>query len=116
MLLPIREYVEVHKASSIPLNTEDFRAAGYFEKMFFKRRHFKDDWAEMHQWCRNVFGDNYTWCGGHFFFQTIDDALLYETYWGERQTEMYDWLLENNFPTDMSWTTNQKMFFKMRWS
>ncbi len=39
-------------------------------------------WQEIHSWCHENFGENYTWAGGTFAFSTDEDATMFKLAWG----------------------------------
>lgn len=39
-------------------------------------------WREIHEWCRAQFGnEHYTWTGSTFWFETEQDAVLFNLRW-----------------------------------
>lgn len=57
----------------------DLRDAGYPEASPGMEGH--RNWPEMHRWCRERFGDRYTWAGSSFFFTNDRDRVLFKLRW-----------------------------------
>lgn len=38
-------------------------------------------WREIHAWCYDQFGNEYTWTGSSFWFCTSEDALEFTLTW-----------------------------------
>lgn len=39
------------------------------------------NWRECHAWCKEQFGEHYTWTGSKFWFETEEDAMLFVLKW-----------------------------------
>lgn len=49
----------------------------------FHKVHLTDftHWHEIHEWCAQQFGRNYTWTGSSFWFTTEEDATEFTLTW-----------------------------------
>lgn len=42
----------------------------------------RDEWQEMHRWCRDCVGeDHYSWTGSTFWFENQRDAIMFALRW-----------------------------------
>lgn len=57
--------------------SDDYAQAGFHR---VRLADFKN-WNQIHVWCEQNFGDNYTWTGSVFWFCTPEDATLFAVTW-----------------------------------
>lgn len=41
-----------------------------------------DKWTQVHDWCKEMFGETYLWAGDDFFFQNDEDLAKFLLVWG----------------------------------
>lgn len=62
----------------------DYRAIlmhqGYPSVLLGRQGH--DSWKEVHQWCKELYGEeHYTWTGSRFWFENDCDAMWFALRW-----------------------------------
>lgn len=79
-----------HYAKSVGLTIGASSAINFFHKGLVHlvgiqnlRGWTVQDWADVHEWCRNTIGkDNYSWAGIVFAFRNPEDAIMFKLAWG----------------------------------
>lgn len=55
-----------------------FERAGYYSHHLSSAKY----WADIHQWCREHFGEtHYAWTGSVFWFERREDAVFFKLRW-----------------------------------
>jgi hypothetical protein len=56
---------------------KDLELAGFHSVQLTSFAH----WSTVHEWCREKFGDEYTWTGSTFWFTNWEDATEFALTW-----------------------------------
>lgn len=80
----IREYIEYIKTTDpIKLDynwIEAFDKMNYSKVLLGTQGHYL--WPEVHQWCKEQFGEeHYAWTGSIFWFDNTENALQFALKW-----------------------------------
>lgn len=82
----IQEYIEYIKTTDPMAKKLDYRWDQTLDKMSYSnvllgtQGHYL--WPEVHQWCKEQFGEeHYTWTGSIFWFDNTENALQFALKW-----------------------------------